>query len=383
MYSTLFDFDDILLTPASISSINSRKEVNVFDENLMLPLFTAPMDTVINEDNAVNFINSKIYSIIPRGLNNSKHSWNPKKWYSYGLDEFENWFLLGERFNPAGYPYPTPIDFDESDLKYYALIDIANGHMKRLYDLAKRAKEKYGDKLVLMIGNVANPTTYKEYAQIGVDYIRLGIGNGSVCTTTANTAVGYPMASLISETYKIKNYLNYETKIVADGGFKNFSDIIKALALGADYVMLGSIFNKALESAGDLVVQRTYEEYLSFDQYLNYIKDWAEEDVTTVEYKEKVLNRLLDDGFKGGRLYKKYRGMSTKEVQQSWGRTELKTAEGISKYQKVEYKLEGWCQNFKDYLASAMSYTDSRNLNEFKNSDYKFITQNSLNRFKK
>ena len=59
------------------------------------------------------------------------------------------------------------------------------------------------------------------------------------------------------------------------------------------------------------------------------------------------------------------------------------TSEGIVKYNKVEYTLEGWLENFKDYLKSAMSYTNSRTLEEFKESEYVFITQNALNRYYK
>lgn len=82
-------------------------------------------------------------------------------------------------------------------------------------------------------------------------------------------------------------------------------------------------------------------------------------------------------------MYKKYRGMSTKDVQKKWGREKLKTAEGISKFNKVEYSVGQWVENFSDYLKSAMSYTNSRNLDEFKNSTIVFITNNALWRFKK
>ena len=75
--------------------------------------------------------------------------------------------------------------------------------------------------------------------------------------------------------------------------------------------------------------------------------------------------------------------MSTKEVQKKWGKTKLTTSEGIIKYNKVEYTLEGWVNNFKDYLKSAMSYTNSKNLEEFKGSEFVFITKNALDRFQK
>ena len=75
--------------------------------------------------------------------------------------------------------------------------------------------------------------------------------------------------------------------------------------------------------------------------------------------------------------------MSTKEVQKKWGRENLKTSEGIVKTNPVEYTLGQWTENFKDYLKSAMSYTNSKTLDEFKESEFVFITENALKRFNK
>ena len=131
------------------------------------------------------------------------------------------------------------------------LVDIANGHMQKLYDLCKDyTRLNSGENL--MIGNIANPNTYQKFAELGVGYIRVGIGGGSGCLTSANTGVHYPMASLIDECYKIKKENEYTSKIVADGGFRNYDDIIKAICLGSDYVMLGGMLNKTLESCSDI-----------------------------------------------------------------------------------------------------------------------------------
>lgn len=373
-----FDFDDIILTPRIISMINSRKEVDMYIDG-MLPLFTAPMNSVVDITNSTFFERNEIRTIIPRGIVKNTHSFEKNRWCAYSLDEFENHFLINERFNPNGYPFPSPSDLKEQGFRYYALIDIANGHMYRLYQLAKKAKKKYGDDLCLMVGNIANPQTYVEFAKIGVDYIRCGIGNGGACLTTQQTGIGYPMGSLISEIYQLKRGGNYTTKIVADGGFKKYADIIKALALGADYVMLGSIFNKALESAAITYVD---DSEASENNELNCFLDQMElkyKDTNNFGYKAKLLTKLL----KQGKLYKEYRGMSTKEVQGLWNKNEIKTSEGITKKQIVEYTLEGWCQNFKDYLSSAMSYTGSYNLEEFKNSNYELITPAAFKRYNK
>lgn len=336
-----YDWNDISIVPESLSSISSRSEINPTYLG-KLPLFTAPMDKVIDNTNIGNFIQNNINICLPRHIKYDVIK-NDDYFYSYGLDEIIE--LVDKK----------------STLPKKVLIDIAQGHMQKLFDTSKKIKETWGDKIELMIGNIANPDTYREYCKIGVDYIRVGIGGGSACTTSANVSIHYPMASLIEECAYYKSAFENPTKIVADGGFKNFSDIIKALALGADYVMLGGIFNKTLESCGE-----------------NFMKD------SDGQYYQVTDERAKKSFDAGGTVYKYYRGMSTKEVQKSWNRAELKTGEGITKYNKVEYSLEGWCENFTDYLKSAMSYTDSKTLNDFIGEvRFEVISQNSFMRFNK
>lgn len=330
---TKLDFHDIRVIPAVISEVSSRSEINPFylleEKKFYLPIFTAPMDTVINSNNKNLFLKNKIRTIIPRGEKYFFHS-QEKVFVSYGIDDFCECF----------------IDIKDSDinerLKYtqYVLIDVANGHMRKLIDIVKKAKLIYKDKMVLMVGNIANPQTYSIFAEIGVDFCRCGIGNGSACLTTKQTTIGYPMASLIQECREIKVLNNYKTCIVADGGMKDFSDIILALALGADYVMVGSLFNKSLESCGDTYV-------------FNKIKINQHSKFALWLFKRKIT------------LTKKYRGMSTKEVQRKWGKKTIKTSEGVSKKQKVEYTLSQWVENFEDFLRSTMSYTNSKTLKDF------------------
>jgi GMP reductase len=335
------DWNDISIVPETLSSISSRKEV-VPTYSGKLPLFTAPMDKVIDETNVEDFLKNNINVCLPRHVKYEILK-NDECFYSYGLDE------IIELIN------------NKSQLPKRVLIDVANGHMLKLWETAKLIKETFGDKIELMVGNIANPDTYRKYCDIGVDYIRVGIGGGSACTTSANVSIHYPMASLIEECAYFKGVFEKPTKIIADGGFRNFSDIIKALALGADYVMLGGVFNKTLESCGE-----------------NFMKD------ADNQYYQVTNERAKLSFVAGGSVYKYYRGMSTKEVQKSWNKGELKTGEGISKYNKVEYTLNGWCENFTDYLKSAMSYTDSRKLSEFIGEvKWEVISQNSFNRFHK
>ena len=345
MKDKLFDFDDILIQPTILSNISSRKEINVRDENGMLPIFTAPMDTVISEENIHIFEKNGIMPVLPRVSVIDKNHYSTSMFYSYSMQDFEMIFLK------------NTIKINENE-KVYALIDVANGHMRLLYDLAKESKKKYGDSICLMIGNVANPKTFLSYCQIGVDIIRIGIGNGNGCLTTVQTGVGYPMASLIKECADVK--YGYNTKIVADGGFKKYSDIIKAFALGADYIMLGSLLNKALESAGETT-------------------NWNDGTVVD-QYSDDVLAKFKADT----PFFKTFRGMSTKEVQEKWGKESLTTSEGVVRTNKVEYTLDGWVKNLEDYLKSAMSYTGKKELHDFIGGvDFNFISHSSFKRFDK
>lgn len=327
-----FDFNDILIKPTTTSKIDSRQDINPFT-NGFLPLITAPMDTVINQSNRKIFEDLKIITCLPRGEKNESG------FTSFSLNEIEQ-HCDKDRLNPNG----------------MYLIDIANGHMEKLLVVTRKVKEKYPS-LKLMVGNVANPRTYLKLSNAGADYVRVGIGNGGGCSTTVHTGVGHPMASLISECYSLSCQLDNPAKIVADGGMQNYSDIIKALALGADYVMVGSLFNKAIESCGP--------NYL-----FKYIK-------LPQKLAERAYNLNLP-------IYKKFRGMSTKEVQKKWGKVSLTTSEGVIRYRKVEYSLNKWVKNFEDYLRSSMSYSNAISLDKFIGyADIIKITDNAYKRFKK
>jgi IMP dehydrogenase/GMP reductase len=371
-----YDFDDLLIEPVPESGINSRTEINPYDDIGFLPLMTAPMDTVVGKENYLKFYEQRIHTVLPRTVDayNGYVSYEPGKWRSYSLEQFEQVFLQNGIKNIH---HQNPM---------YALIDVANGHMVRVTKLIDTAKQKYGRMLQIMGGNIAHPRTLMAMDKVGVDYVRIGIGNGGGCLTTQQTGIGYAIASLIDECCLVKRTHELKVKIIADGGMQKYSDIIKALALGADYVMVGNMFNKALESASENVIHVGNAYYKTYEQY---VKDTAfvKDDVlmnsivaAALFKKPKSLEELMRDGV----LYKKFRGMSTKEVQQEWGNNKLKTSEGIVRYQQVEYTLATWTQNFIDYLRSAMSYCDARTLKEFIGKPIlNVITENAHKRFNK
>ena len=355
MSTNLFTLDDIVLIPAVFSQIKSRKECSPYigehsllpGEGDKLPLFTAPMSCVIDSNNYHDFIKHGINTIIPRSVHiNTRLSLANKTFVALGLEEFK--VLIKE---------------DSLPYKMYILIDVANGHMQQLYDLAKEAKEKYKDNLVLMVGNIANPRTYLEYSLIGVDYVRCGIGTSPVCTTSANSGVHYPMGSLLEGIKNLK-FLTKDrgikyAKVVADGGFSNFDQINKALALGADFVMLGKIFAKTLEACGNIQSVVYPHSYKDGEPFQDWIK---KQDIKMVKFYE---------------CYRDYYGMSTKQAQKEFGKEGNKTAEGIKTKVTIKYTIDSWVDNFKHYLQSAMSYTDSFTLDDFKKARWELITPNA------
>lgn len=337
-----YDFDDIRIQPFVQTDLTSRYENNQVDPYYhdtefgknQLPLMTAPMDTVVNMDNAVVFQKYGINLVLPRTENNRG--------------------ALRYAFNSFGFNDAEKLHY--TDNNPYVLLDIANGHMTKVlkwcHDLKKR-----NPNVKIMAGNIANPETFKVYANSGlIDYARIGIGNGNGCLTTQQTGVGYPMASLVMECYDKKYALGTQMKIVADGGMKKTADIIIALALGADYVMVGSLFGKALESCGQ-----------------NY---WH-----GIKINPTIAKYLYNRGYV---VQKEFRGMSTKAAQKAMGKTVMKTSEGVVRRYNVEYTLGQWVENFESYLRSTMSYCNANRLGNFIGKiDYNLISQNAFNRFNK
>ena len=357
-----YGYDDINIVPEISSSIEHRSECK-----LEPFLFTAPMSSVVNLDNICDFIGQEIIPIIPRNIplvDRKFFMFSPLQntslfFIALSLEEVDKLLI---KFPIEGILHP-----------FHICIDIANGHMQKLLNTIKKLKELYGEKIVIMSGNIANPETYKLYEEVGCDYVRCGIGGGAGCITASNTGVYYPLFSLLEETYKIKKSINGKCKIIADGGIRNYCDIQKAL-LYADYVMLGSMFNKAIESAGKTTYGKSYFITKRGKKILNIFRTIFEfgKEVPKEKY-DSVIKRI-----KSGKLevWKSFYGMSTKRAQSEMGNKKLKTSEGIEFSQKVEYGLKDFIDNENSYLRSAMSYTNSKTLDEYK--DKKWVSKLSL-----
>ena len=140
------------------------------------------------------------------------------------------------------------------------VIDTAHGHSQGVLDAVARIRKQYGS-LQLMAGNIATGAAAKALIEIGVDAVKVGIGPGSICTTRVVAGVGVPQITAIREAAKICNPAGIP--LIADGGIKFSGDLPKAVAAGADVLMIGSLFAGTDESPGETILYqgRTYKSY--------------------------------------------------------------------------------------------------------------------------
>ena len=193
----------------------------------------------------------------------------------------------------------------------------------------KKLKDAFSESVHLMAGNVATLEAFEELSEWGADSIRVGIGGGSICSTRIVTGHGLPTFQSILECAKT----SYDTKIIADGGIKTTGDMVKALAAGADFVMVGSLLSGTDETPGEVLV-----------------------------------------GAKGEK-YKEYRGMASKEAQRSW-RGKSSTPEGVSTVVPYKGPVRNILQDFDGGIRSGLSYTGVRSIKELQSKRH-FVLQSS------
>ena len=139
-------------------------------------------------------------------------------------------------------------------------VDTAHGHSQSVLDTIKKLRKKYPD-LELVGGNVATAEATRDLIRAGVNAVKVGIGPGSICTTRIVAGAGVPQLTAISNCYGISR--KSKIPLIADGGIKYSGDITKALAAGADSVMMGGLFAGTEETPGELVLfqGRSYKVY--------------------------------------------------------------------------------------------------------------------------
>ena len=191
-------YDDITIVPAKVSDIISRSQCDCTDKYDMLPIFAAPMDTVINKETFQEFAENGIYPVIPRTetLDDRLKFVLSMIKGDYRVSETFVAFSLYEAIDIFCYAredaYSKELDDKILSFRSYLenslfscecriCIDLANGHMSCLLETIKAIKTHHGNKVIIMSGNIANPKTYEEYEKVGCDFVRCNIGSGGCC----------------------------------------------------------------------------------------------------------------------------------------------------------------------------------------------------------
>lgn len=331
-YSTeeQLSFDDILLVP-QYADIASRKDVSLRSTigigtrrsiGLNIPIIAAPMDTVCEWEMAVAMRKAGGLGILHRYMPIEKQVEQIKLASATGQTVGGSVGATGNFLSDASMLYDAGASM--------ILIDVANGHSQHAIDAVTNLRKIAGGQYHIMAGNISTWEGYARLADAGVDSIRVGIGGGSACTTRVVSGHGMPTLASIMDIRA--NYKYGEgPDIIADGGIRNSGDAAKALAAGANAVMVGRILAGTDESPGEIV-----------------------------------------DG------KKVFRGMASREAQEE-GRGSVSGVEGISTTIPYIGSVQNVLSDFEAGLRSALSYTGVDNLIDFHTeSMYNRVSGNSL-----
>lgn len=172
------------------------------------------------------------------------------------------------------------------------VIDTAHGHSKGVLEAVSRVKELYPD-LQVIAGNVATAEATCDLIKAGADAVKVGMGPGSICTTRVVAGIGVPQITAIYDCCEVAR--KYDIPIIADGGIKYSGDIVKAIAAGADSVMLGSIFAGTQESPGEIEIYQGR----SFKVYRGMGSLGAMEKGSKDRYFQENSKKLVPEGVEG------------------------------------------------------------------------------------
>lgn len=327
MIQRAITYDDVLLIPA-YNHYESRRlvDTSVTDKTekltLELPIITSNMDTITECDMA-NFIGSKggmgamhRFMSIQDNIDEFKKCQH-KVFVSVGCNEHELERAQALRDNGAE----------------YFCIDVAHAHAKYVGQMLKQLRDILPNECILA-GNVATYAGADYLASCGADLIKAGIGGGSVCSTRIKTGFGVPMLTCIQECSRA------DRSIVADGGIRSAGDIVKALAFGADFVMIGGMLAGTGPTPGQVITRedgRKVKQYRGMasreaqEDFMGGMHEWktAEGVATDVPYREDH-DAILGDIIGGLRSGLTYGGSSTiKELQRKLNYMEVSNASRV------------------------------------------------------
>lgn len=312
-------FDDVLILP-QLSSIESREDISLDSEflnlKLRLPIISSNMDFVTGSKMAI-----AMYEAGGLGILHRFSPWNVQVDQVTTLQLAGAPVALSVGVRDAGESLQRVRDIKlKSSTEVIACVDVAHGYHTKVIELIKILKKL---RVTVIAGNVASGNAYIALANAGADAIKVGIGPGSVCTTREVTGVGVPQLSALMDVDNTRTSIYNGTfkgpLVIADGGIKNSGDIVKALAAGADAVMLGNLLAGASETPGE-----TFES-------------------------------------PDGRKYRPYRGQSI------FGVNGLRyTPEGISGFVEDKGPVADVLKRLAGGIRSGMSYVGATNLEELR-----------------
>jgi IMP dehydrogenase len=189
---------------------------------------------------------------------------------------------------------------------YIICLDTANANNNEVLRKTEEIKKKF--KVRLIIGNIAHGGSLKQLENAGADAVRVGIGSGSVCSTSIQTGIGIGQVSSLLNVLFAREANKLKISIIADGGIKSAGDVAKAIALGADAVMLGIMLSGTKETPGEVIkysgqLWKKYRGSASFGVKMR--NEFIEGEETMVGYKGTVKNVIdsISDGLKSSMSY--------------------------------------------------------------------------------
>ena len=329
LFKESLSFDDVLLEP-KYSNIESRKDISIATElgdvKLDLPIVSSPMDTV-TETNMLRAMDLHGGLGVAHRYNDIQDQCSMIKGAKSKTPSANN---VAAAIGVSGDYIDRATALFDAGAKILCL-DIAHGHHILMKNALKELRNIFGNEVHLMAGNVATLRGFNDLSDWGADSIRVGIGGGSICSTRIMTGHGIPTFQSIIDCARSDR----DAALIADGGIRTCGDIAKALAAGADAVMLGSMLSGTDESPGEI---------------------------------------FRVDGLP----FKTYRGMASKEAQIQW-RGHVSSEEGVAFRAPYKGPVDTTLKLIKKSLQSSFSYSGVKNLKEFRyNSLFTKITQSGM-----
>jgi IMP dehydrogenase len=296
-YKQSLTYDDISLIPTEVSRIKSRTEASTncsfLGLKLNVPVISSPMDSVTGIEMAKELSNLGSLGIVNR--------------FDSSLDSVLN-SKNGKGIKAISIALNTNLKTIEkiATKNYLICIDTANANNKEVLRKTEMIKKKFNVKVI--VGNIAHGASLEQLENAGADAVRVGIGSGSVCTTSIQTGIGIGQVSSLLNILFARKDKKLKIKIIADGGVKSPGDVAKAIALGADVVMLGRMLSGTRETPGEVIkyngqLWKKYRGSASFGVKMR--NEFIEGEETMVAYKGAVKSVIdgISDGLKSSMSY--------------------------------------------------------------------------------